>query len=522
MTAERITVELIDQIKPAVFELATGYARRLRECRYADIRVEVGEGQGASAENGHSKASSSDYGFSFGIRILAGKQVAAPGYFGQSLGLADLPALPKLLREGLRHAHKRALANAERKLKTREQFGPLGESIYSSHLAPVQVCQDVVPAEYQIDPRSVPLDEIVRYTADVSKAVAAVDGQVRYNYTNAFTTLTRILFCSSEGASIDQSFALTQGLLYVVAQSDEATEEIYDYVGHQRGWEVITRGSDEEFIRHPDFRAFALDLAREAVEIARAKPLKATEEEVVVVTDPHFNTLKVHEIVGHPVELDRALKMEAAYAGRTWLLRDLEEHQIGKQVASPLVSAFSDPALPGYGHYTYDDEGVRARRVVHIDRGVFKGFMNSRQTAAILGEEPNGSFKSIDASYVPLIRMSNTVFGPGGTPPGQIIGEVEHGYYVCGHRIPSIAESRENFRISARKVYEVRNGKLGQLFRDGGIMADSRDYLMKVDAVGNDFRLYPIPNCGKGQPMQTKRLGNGGPTMRSRARLTGA
>ena len=41
---------------------------------------------------------------------------------------------------------------------------------------------------------------------------------------------------------------------------------------------------------------------------------------------------------------------------------------------------------------------------------------------------------------------------------------------------------------------------------------------MNVDAVGNDFRLYPIPNCGKGQPMQTKRLGNGGPTMRSRAR----
>jgi TldD protein len=51
--------------------------------------------------------------------------------------------------------------------------------------------------------------------------------------------------------------------------------------------------------------------------------------------------------------------------------------------------------------------------------------------------------------------------------------------------------------------------------------ADTRDYFMNVDAVGTDFRLYPIPNCGKGQPMQTKRLGNGGPTMRSRARLTG-
>ena len=52
-------------------------------------------------------------------------------------------------------------------------------------------------------------------------------------------------------------------------------------------------------------------------------------------------------------------------------------------------------------------------------------------------------------------------------------------------------------------------------------MADSRAYLMNVDAVGSDFRLYPISNCGKGQPMQIKKLGNGGPTMRSRARLAG-
>ena len=45
--------------------------------------------------------------------------------------------------------------------------------------------------------------------------------------------------------------------------------------------------------------------------------------EVTVVTDPHYNTLLSHEIVGHPVELDRGLKMETAYAGRSWLLRGL-------------------------------------------------------------------------------------------------------------------------------------------------------------------------------------------------------
>ena len=87
----------------------------------------------------------------------------------------------------------------------------------------------------------------------------------------------------------------------------------------------------------------------------------------------------------------------------------LTEHQVGRRVASPLVTAYSDPSLPGFGHYKYDHEGTPARRVVHIDRGIFR-FMNSRQTAAIFGGEPNGHWKATDASLVPLIRMSNTVF----------------------------------------------------------------------------------------------------------------
>ena len=135
--------------------------------------------------------------------------------------------------------------------------------------------------------------------------------------------------------------------------------------------------------------------------------------------------------------------------------------------------------------------------------------------------EPNGSSRATQAYLVPLIRMTNTVFAPGDRDPQEILSEVEEGYYVEGHRVPSVAESRENFRITAVKVYEIKNGQLGQLYRDGGLTSDSRDYFTRIDAVGNDFRMYPIPNCGKGQPMQAKRMSNGGPTMRGVARLTG-
>jgi TldD protein len=519
--AGAITVELIDRVKDDVRDLLRDAARRLPHLAYADLRLEVTEGKSAVAENGESKFSGDDYGLAAGVRVLAGDRMVAPGWIGLTLGTADADDLLRRLREALERAYRRALVNGEHKAAAREKFGALGEALADTRLHPVDVRQDTVAAVYAIDPRTLPLPEMVAFTTDVSRRVAASDPAVKHNYISTLTQLTRELFASTEGALIDQSFALTQGLCLVIGVVGDVSQEIYDVVGHQRGWEILAGGVDDALLGFPPFVDFALGMARESVELARAPALPTSEREEVVVTDPHYNTLVSHEIVGHPVELDRALKMETAYAGRSWLLAGLDDHQIGRRIASPLVSAYSDPSLPGYGHYVYDHEGTPARRVLHIERGIFRGFMNSRQTAAVFGGAPNGHFKATDASLVPLIRMSNTVFATGDRDAADILGEVDHGWYLVGHRIPSIAESRENFRISARKVYEIRNGRLGRLYRDGGIVADTRDYLMNVDAVGSDFRLYPIPNCGKGQPMQSKKLGNGGPTMRSRARLVG-
>jgi TldD protein len=517
----KVTTDLLDGARALVSELCTDWARGLPDLVHADVRLEVSEAKAASVENGQPKFASDDYGCAFGVRVLAGRRMVGAGYLGGALGAADLPRLREILQDALRRAHRRAAASGEAKAEARGKFPGLGATLRDTRLAPVRVARDVVPAVYRVDPRTMPLRDVVRMTTELGREVQALDPRLTYTHLATLTELSRELFGSSEGALIDQTFALTQGMAFVVGTGAESSQELYDVVGHQRGWEVLTDGVHEPPMELPDFRTFALALAREAVDLATAPPVPSSDRDVVVVTDPHFNTLVAHEIVGHPAELDRALKMEMAYAGRSWLLGGLDDSQLGRPVASSLVSAYSDPALPGYGHYAYDHDGTPARRVVHIDRGVFRGFMNSRQTAAIFGDEPNGHYKASDASLVPLIRMSSTVFAPGTDEPRRIVGEVEHGFYLAGHRIPSIAESRENFRISARRVYEIRNGELGRLYRDGGIMADSRDYLMNVDAVGTDFRLYPIPNCGKGQPMQTKRLGNGGPTMRSRARLTG-
>ncbi len=520
--AQKVDVALVDRVKAQLSNLVSETRGRLKDCSYIDLRIGVGEGQRAVAQDGMRKFSLGDYRLSYGLRVIAGRDISAAGYFGQSLGSADVDNLPRVILEGVQQAYERAMANSALKGDRKSRWESLGNPLQNTELAPIDVREDTIPAVCKINPVDVPLEEVSRLTQEVSRAVASSDPRVKVNQAMVETSLIRELIVSSEGASIDRTYALTQALCAVVAIGNSGAQQShYDCLGHQRGWEIITEGIDEELIKSKPLMQFALDLAADNVALSEARPCPSSDKDVIAVTDPHYNTLLVHEIVGHPTELDRALKLETAYAGRSWLLRNLKENMLGQPIASPLVSAYSDPLLPGFGHYEYDDEATPGRRVMLIDKGVFSGFMNSRQTAATLGVSPNGHFKATDASLVPLIRMSTTVFGAGQQDPQEMIREVDHGYYLVGHRIPSISESRENFRITARKVFEIKNGQVGEMFRDGGIMANTRDYLMSIDAVGNDLRIYPVFNCGKGQPMQAKKLGNGGPTLRGYARLVG-
>jgi TldD protein len=511
--------------------LLNPFARAHRGAVYADLRFEVVFHRSCVANDGEPRESLENESASFGVTVWveaaeAFAQVAhgagnfiGTGQYGAEIGRLALHRnkLVAALRSGLDEAYQRARASARAGAALRRR-GALSLEARRRFAPPVR---DDVPAAFRDDPRTLDPQALQRIAGEASAGARGVSSAIVYNAVAALSELRRELFVSTAGAAITQAFAFSQGDCYVVAETPRGHQETYDTIGQQRGFEALAEGWSGALQPHPDLVGFAVAMAREAAELADAPLLKPPQSEVTVVTDPHFNALLAHEIVGHPSEADRALKMEAAYAGRSWLLRSPSQSEIGRQVGSPLLSACSDPALAGYGHYRYDHEGTPGRRVMHIDRGVFRGFLNSCVTAAILDAEPNGAARASAACYVPLIRMSNTFFMPGTDDPARIIGEVEHGYYVCGSQIPSIAESRENFRISARRVYEIEHGRLGRLYRSGSVLGDSKRFFMNVDAVGNDLRMIAIPNCGKGQPMQAKRMSNGGPTLRSLARLAG-
>jgi TldD protein len=515
----------VDFLKETGEAVLRRFLRAHRGASYAELRFEASFSRSAAAVDGESRDGAETEGAAFGLTVhyTAPGGIVGHGQTGTEIGRLALSRTKMLaaLNAGLTEAYERARASAREKVGFLKLCGTNAKGLMISAAAEPSTMRDEIAATFQRDPRGLGREEMKRACREGSAAICGLGREIAFNAVAALSELRHELFINTAGALITQACAFSQGDCYVVAQTDTGHQETFDTIGQQRGYECLAEGWRDELMPNPDLHTFAVELARETKELAAAPALKPPEGEVAVVTDPNFNALVAHEIVGHPSEADRALKMEAAYAGRSWFLRSIGHNEIGRQVGSSILSACSDPSLEGYGHYRYDHEGTPGRRMMHLDGGVFCGFLNSRATAAALGVETNGSARASEAWHVPLIRMSNTFFMPGETDPQQIIAEVEHGYYVCGGLIPSIAESRENFRISARRVYEIDHGQIGRLYRAGSVIADSKRFFMNVDAVGNDLRLIAIPNCGKGQPMQVKRMSNGGPTLRSRARLGG-
>ena len=79
---------------------------------------------------------------------------------------------------------------------------------------------------------------------------------------------------------------------------------------------------------------------------------------------------------------------------------------------------------------------------------------------------------------------------------------------------------RENSNWILNEInLKIENGELTELIRDVIVMGTAPEFFHSIDACGNDFTVRPITNCGKGDPMQSMIMGNGGPTIRGVATI---
>jgi TldD protein len=376
-------------------------------------------------------------------------------------------------------------------------------------LAPVEPVRATWSSPVQQDPFTVALEEKVALLMEASRRMQGVKG-VSFAEAGIDLYRRRTVFASSEGALIDQTITNSGGGIEATAIGDgEMQRRSFpnSFRGHitAAGWEHIpTLGLVEEAER----------IGTEAVELLSAKDCPS--EVTTLVLDSGQMELQVHESIGHPIELDRVLKMEEAFAGTSFL----DPADRGKlRYASDKVSITADATLPGgLGTFGFDDEGVPAQRVPVIVDGVFHNFISSRETAAILGDMSNATMRADGWQNLPLIRMTNISIEPGEGTLEEIIGDTSDGIYMSTNQSWSIDDKRVNFQFGCEIAWRIKDGKRTELLRNPNYTGITTEFWNSCDAVAGreEWVLWGTPNCGKGQPMQTARVGHGASPARFR------
>ncbi|MBI4729098.1 MAG: TldD/PmbA family protein [Acidobacteria bacterium] len=355
----------------------------------------------------------------------------------------------------------------------------------------------------QEDPFEVPLD------AKISLLVSAADrmrevGGISIAEASIDLWRRRSFLATSEGARIEQTIVQSGAGIRAVAVGEREVQ--------QRSYPASFRGNfacrGYEHIRAMDLAGNAARTAEEAVALLAAP--ECPSGETTLLLDPPQLALQIHESIGHPIELDRVLGMEAAYAGTSFLApADRGRLRYGSEA----VNVTADATIPGaLGSFGYDDEGVPARRVEVISEGIFRRFISSRETAPEIGEEgSNGTMRADTWGHIPLIRMTNINLEPGDSSLERMIAETDDGILMSTNQSWSIDDHRVNFQFGCEIAWEIKRGKRGRMLRNPNYSGRTTEFWSSCDAVAgpDEWGVWGTPNCGKGQPGQTARVAHG-------------
>jgi TldD protein len=452
---------------------------------YADVRIECLERQVVSVKNGRPDGLVEDESIGFGVRVLVG---GAWGFASSSR--LEPREIDRVVSRAVQIARASALVLAEPV--------DLGEPIRS-------VARYATPV--QIDPFAVAVDDKLAALLAADAAMRSVRG---VSVTDGSFECQRIrkTFASSEGSYVEQTLVETgAGIEALAVSDDDAQRRSYP---NSFGRQHSTAGY-EHFLAL-DLAGNAARIAEEAVQLLTARP--CPDDVTTVILDSSQAALQVHESCGHPIELDRVFGTEASYAGTSFLTLDKRGSY---RYGSDHVSIVADATVPGaLGTFGFDDEGVPAQRTVIVDRGIFKNYLTSRETAAKIGESSNGTMRADGWGRLPLIRMTNVNLEPGDWALDDLIADTDRGVFLQTNRSWSIDDVRLNFQFGTEIGWEIRNGKLGAMLKNATYTGITPRFWGACDAVGRDWTVWGTPNCGKGQPSQSAHVGHGAAAIRVR------
>lgn len=451
---------------------------------YVDVRVVRSETLSLSVKNGRPEAVAADDDEGLGVRVLV----------DGSWGFACTP------RPEPEAVARAALQAVEVARASRLLGGP------TVRLAPQEPVRATWTNPVRRDPWGVPLEEMLALLAAATETMLRVPGvRVAEGFMDFWRTTKR--FRNSEGAAIDQTITESGGGIAAVAVRDGEVQR-RSYPASFRG-DFGTGGY--ELVEAMDLAGHAQQTAEEAAALLVAPPCPAAVTTLILDSDQ--TALQIHESIGHAIELDRILGMEAAYAGTSFITPgDIGSLRYGSEA----MHVVADATLPGaLGTFGFDDEGTPAQRVVVVESGILRNVLTSRETAVLLGQRSNGTARASSWNRIPLVRMTNVGLLPGSGTLEDLLADTDEGVLMCTNKSWSIDDRRLHFQFGCEIAWEVRRGRRGRIFKQPVYSGITPQFWASLDRVAgpSEFRARGTPNCGKGQPAQVAHTGHpAGPT----------
>src|SRR5215472_13312327 len=463
-----------------------------RAASYADVRVIAQRNRALTTKNG--KVGNASDAESVGMNV----RVIADGAWG-------FAASAELGRGAVEATAARAVEIARASARVKRE---------DVRLAPENPAVADWSTPYKIDPFATSVEQNIELLLKIDAELRSVSG-ITLAEANLNFSREEQWFASSEGADIHQTKLSTGAgyAAYCFAAGEIQKRSYPNSFGGQwqnKGYELI---GELELVEN------AKRIAEEAVALHQAD--QCPEGTFDIILDSSQLGLQIHESVGHPIELDRVLGMEANFAGTSFLtLEKLRTLRYGSDLVNVVADARQEHG-PGLGTFGYDDEGVQAQCIPIITNGLFTGYLSSRDTAHTIGENRSGGTVRAESwNRLPMIRMTNISLSPGQKPLtlDQLIASTDHGILMQTNRSWSIDDKRYNFQFGCEIGWEIRGGKRVRMLKNPSYSGISTEFWNACAAIAGreDWTLGGVPNCGKGQPEQVMGTGHGASPARFR------
>ncbi len=401
-----------------------------------------------------------------------------------------------------------AEAVARRAMRVAEQLRTA--SMRTQEFAREPAHQGEFKTPLEIDPFSVPLRDRIELLFSAERSLG---GKSQVVAREAALSLRREerWHASSDGLDVHQVLTRTgAGLAATAIDAGQCERRSYpasfggDFAG--RGYEHVL---EMDLTNHGE------RIRDEAIALCHAAPCPAGERDLILMGNQLM--LQIHESVGHPTELDRALGAERDLAGGSFA----DPKLLGKlRYGSNLVDLVADStALGGLDTRGWDDEGVASGRWPIVERGRFVGYHTSRGWAGRIGERASRGAARAESWYHPaIVRITNLSLMPGTWRLDDLIADSEDAILCDTVKTWSIDQQRVNFQFTTELGYEIRGGKKTRLLRSPTYQGRTLDFWNSCDAIcdASHWKLWGVPNCGKGNPMQVAEMSHGAAPARFR------